>query len=68
MLALGRYLMPVFLTEDRMRTGLHQLVEYLHMNGVTAINEPVFIGDRAVGDVPRNSRRRRCAVLLNLHG
>ena len=40
MLALGRYLMPVFLTEDRMRTGLHQLVEYLHMNGVTAINEP----------------------------
>jgi len=40
MLALGRYLMPVFLTEDRMRSGLHQLVEYLHMNGVTAINEP----------------------------
>ena len=40
MLALGRYLMPVFLTEDRMRAGLHQLVEYLHMNGVTAINEP----------------------------
>jgi len=40
MLALGRYLMPVFLTEERMRVGLHQLVEYLHMNGVTAINEP----------------------------
>ena len=40
MLALGRYLMPVFLTEKRMRAGLHQLVTYLHMNGVTAINEP----------------------------
>jgi len=40
MLALGRYLMPVFLTEERMRAGLHQLVTYLHMNGVTAINEP----------------------------
>lgn len=40
MLALGRFLMPVFLTEERMRVGLHQLVEYLHMNGVTAINEP----------------------------
>ena len=40
MLALGRVLMPIFLTEERMRTGLHLLVDYLHMNGVTAINEP----------------------------
>ncbi|MDA3015878.1 MAG: amidohydrolase [Actinomycetota bacterium] len=40
MLALGRSLMPIFLTETRMRNGLHLLVDYLHMNGVTAINEP----------------------------
>ena len=40
MLALGRYLMPLFLTPERMRTGLKLLVQYLHMNGVTAINEP----------------------------
>jgi predicted amidohydrolase YtcJ len=37
---LSPMLMPKFLTESRMRSGLHQLVEYLHMNGVTAINEP----------------------------
>lgn len=40
MVVLSPYLMPRFLTEERFRTGLAQLVEYLHMNGVTAINEP----------------------------
>ncbi len=40
MVLLSRYLMPRFLTESRFRAGLHQLVTYLHMNGVTAINEP----------------------------
>ncbi len=33
-------LTPVFLTPERLSFGLHQLVEYLHRNGVTAINEP----------------------------
>lgn len=37
---LARYLMPVFMTRERYEVGLAQLVEYLHMNGVTAINEP----------------------------
>lgn len=40
MIVLARFLMPVFMTTDRFRTGLRQMVEYLHMNGVTAINEP----------------------------
>lgn len=40
MVVLSPYLMPRFLTEQRFRTGLAQLVDYLHMNGVTAINEP----------------------------
>jgi len=40
MVVLSPYLMPRFLTEERFRTGLAQLIEYLHMNGVTAINEP----------------------------
>ncbi len=40
MVLLSRHLMPRFLTEARFRTGLAQLVAYLHMNGVTAINEP----------------------------
>jgi predicted amidohydrolase YtcJ len=40
MVLLARVLMPVFLTEDRLRNGLMQLVAYLHMNGVTGINEP----------------------------
>ena len=40
MIVLARFLMPVFMTTDRFRMGLHQMVEYLHMNGVTAINEP----------------------------
>ena len=33
-------LMPHFLTADRYRQGLAQMIEYLHMNGVTGINEP----------------------------
>lgn len=40
MLTLAPYLMPIFMTRDRFRRGLVQMVEYLHMNGVTAINEP----------------------------
>jgi predicted amidohydrolase YtcJ len=40
MLTLAPYLMPIFMTRDRFREGLVQMVEYLHMNGVTAINEP----------------------------
>jgi predicted amidohydrolase YtcJ len=40
MVLLSRSLMPRFLTEARFRAGLTQLVTYLHMNGVTAINEP----------------------------
>lgn len=40
MLFLSRYLMPLFMTRDRFQKGLTQMVEYLHMNGVTAINEP----------------------------
>jgi predicted amidohydrolase YtcJ len=40
MVLLSRLLMPRFLTEARFREGLAQLVAYLHMNGVTAINEP----------------------------
>ncbi len=40
MVLLARYLLPFFLTRERMRKGLIQMVEYLHMNGVTAINEP----------------------------
>jgi predicted amidohydrolase YtcJ len=33
-------LMPHFATGERYREGLAQMIEYLHMNGVTAINEP----------------------------
>ena len=40
MIILAKYLMPVFMTPGRFRTGLSQMIEYLHMNGVTAINEP----------------------------
>lgn len=40
MIILAKYLMPVFMTPGRFRIGLVQMVEYLHMNGVTAINEP----------------------------
>ncbi len=40
MLFLARYLMPLFMTRERFQRGLTQMVEYLHMNGVTAINEP----------------------------
>lgn len=40
MIFLAKYLMPIFMTPDRFRAGLAQMVDYLHMNGVTAINEP----------------------------
>ena len=40
MILLSPLLMPRFLTQARFRKGLAQLVDYLHMNGVTAINEP----------------------------
>ncbi len=40
MVLLSPILMPRFLTEERFRIGLAQLAEYLHMHGVTAINEP----------------------------
>lgn len=33
-------LTPVLLSPERLAAGLHQLVGYLHANGVTAINEP----------------------------
>lgn len=33
-------LAPVLLSAERLAAGLHQLVGYLHANGVTAINEP----------------------------
>jgi len=38
-------LSPVFMTRDRLDTGLRQLVAYLHRNGVTAINEPGIMWD-----------------------
>ncbi|MGA1074075.1 MAG: amidohydrolase [Ilumatobacteraceae bacterium] len=31
---------PVLLSRERMEFGLHQMVRYLHSNGVTAFNEP----------------------------
>lgn len=37
---LGPMLMPRFATAERYRKGLTQMIEYLHMNGVTGINEP----------------------------
>ena len=37
---LAPLLMPTFATPERYREGLAQMIEYLHMNGVTAINEP----------------------------
>jgi predicted amidohydrolase YtcJ len=33
-------LAPVFATPERMRAGLQQMIAYLHLNGVTAFNEP----------------------------
>jgi predicted amidohydrolase YtcJ len=33
-------LLRVFVTPERMRFGLRQMVEYLHVHGVTAFNEP----------------------------
>lgn len=38
-------LSPVFMTRDRLETGLRRLVGYLHGNGVTAINEPGIMWD-----------------------
>lgn len=38
-------LSPVFMTRDRLDTGLRQLVSYLDRNGVTAINEPGIMWD-----------------------
>ncbi|NNN01812.1 MAG: amidohydrolase [Acidimicrobiaceae bacterium] len=43
MVVLAPLLMPHFMTSERLRTGLEQLVPYLHMNGVTAINEPGIV-------------------------
>ena len=40
MVLLSGVLMPRFLTEERFRSGLAQLADYLHMHGVTGINEP----------------------------
>ncbi len=40
MTVLMRKLSPVFLTPERLTRGLNQMVQYLHLNGVTAINEP----------------------------
>ena len=33
-------LAPLLMSPERLAAGLHQMVEYLHNNGVTAINEP----------------------------
>ena len=38
-------LSPVFMSPQRLTAGLKQLVEYLHRNGVTAINEPGIMWD-----------------------
>lgn len=38
-------LSPHFLTPQRIAAGLHQLVGYLHRNGVTAFNEPGIMWD-----------------------
>jgi len=34
---------PVLLSQERLIRGLHQLVAYLHSNGVTAFNEPGIV-------------------------
>jgi len=33
-------LAPLLMSQERIAAGLHQMVAYLHANGVTAINEP----------------------------
>ena len=38
-------LTPIFMSAERLTAGLHQLVSYLHRNGVTAINEPGVMWD-----------------------
>lgn len=42
---------PWLLSEERLRLGLHQLVDYLHRNGVTAINEPGIIWEAEPWDL-----------------
>ena len=37
---LSPLLMPRFATAERFQAGLDQMIDYLHMNGVTGINEP----------------------------
>ncbi|MDX2380406.1 MAG: amidohydrolase [Acidimicrobiia bacterium] len=34
------HIAPLLMSHERLRRGLHQLVRYLHQNGVTAFNEP----------------------------
>jgi predicted amidohydrolase YtcJ len=34
------HIAPLLMNPDRLRRGLHQMVRYLHQNGVTAFNEP----------------------------
>jgi hypothetical protein len=34
------HIAPLLMNPDRIRRGLHQMVRYLHQNGVTAFNEP----------------------------
>ncbi len=34
------HIAPLLMNPDRLRRGLHQMVDYLHQNGVTAFNEP----------------------------
>jgi predicted amidohydrolase YtcJ len=34
------YVAPLLMSPERLRRGLHQMVRYLHQNGVTAFNEP----------------------------
>ena len=38
-------LSPIFLSPQRVAAGLHQMVAYLHQNGVTAFNEPGIMWD-----------------------
>jgi predicted amidohydrolase YtcJ len=40
-----------FLTRERLTRGLHQLVAYLHRNGVTAFNEPGIIWEMEPWDL-----------------
>lgn len=44
---------PILLNRERLTAGLHQLVDYLRMNGVTAFNEPGIIWDAEPYDLYR---------------